>query len=125
MRCIGVLLLCGFGRCFFGDTEFGEDIITCDVLGHSVVSVHGHDDNPQTVLEKLSLMTKQPFELVCMAHRHHLFLEEQFEAIVVSNGCLVGVDSHSKKMRLTSKPSQTLIVTTKENITEDIKRILV
>lgn len=107
------------------ENEFGEDIITCEVLGHDIVAVHGHDDSPSNALEKLSMLTRKHYDLVCMAHRHHLFLEEQFEGIVVSNGCLVGVDSHAKKMRLTSKPSQTLILVTEDNVIEDVKRILV
>lgn len=107
------------------ENEFGEDIITCTVKGHSIVAVHGHEDSPVNALEKLSMLTRKQYDLVCMAHRHHMFLEEQFEGIVLSNGCLVGVDSHSKNMRLTSKPSQTLIIVTEDNVIEDIKRILV
>lgn len=117
--------LAGNKRVKVCENEFGEDIITCNVLGHDVIAVHGHDDSPTNALEKLSMLTRKHYELVCMAHRHHMFLEEQFESIVVSNGCLVGVDSHSAKMRLTSKPSQTLIIVTRDNVIDDIKRILV
>lgn len=104
--------------------DVGEDIITCEVLGHPVIAVHGHDDSPINAIEKLSMLTHKHYDLVCMAHRHHMFLEEQFESIVISNGCLVGVDSHSQKMRLTSKPSQTMIIVTADNVIESVKRIL-
>lgn len=105
--------------------SISEDIITCNVLGHNIVAVHGHDDTPSNALEKLSMMTHKHYDLMCMAHRHHMFLEEQFESVVISNGCLVGVDSYAQKARLTSKPSQTLILVTRENVIDSIKRILV
>ena len=104
--------------------KHGEDIITCEVLGHPVIAVHGHDDSPVSALERLSMLTREHYDLLCMAHRHHMFFEEQSEAIVLSNGCLLGVDSYSKKMRLTSKPSQTLVIATKENIVDSVKRLL-
>ena len=104
--------------------EYGEDIITCEVLGHPIIAVHGHNDSPVNAIEKLSMLTRNHYDMLCMAHRHHIFLEEQFESFVVSNGCLVGVDNHSKNMRLTSKPSQTFIVVTKEDVCSSIHRIL-
>ena len=112
------------GRINVCGNEFGEDIITCNVLGHDIIAVHGDKDSPLNALEKLSLFTRKQYSMVCMAHRHHMFLEEQFESMVVSNGCLVGVDTHSHNMRLRSKPSQTFIVVTKNNVTHSINRII-
>ena len=109
----------------FVDNEFGDDIITCHVLGHNVAAVHGHDDSPNNALESLSLFTDGQYDLICMAHRHHMWFEEQFESIVLSNGCLVGVDTHSKKHRLRSTPSQTLIIVTEDNVIDNVKRIIV
>ena len=112
------------GRINICANEFGEDIISCNVLGHDIIAVHGDKDSPLNALEKLSLFTRKQYSMVCMAHRHHMFLEEQFESMVVSNGCLVGVDTHSHNMRLRSKPSQTFIVVTRNNVTHSINRII-
>ena len=106
------------------ENEFGEDIITCQVLGNKIIAVHGHEDSPVNGLDRLSMFTREHYDMLCMAHRHHMFLEEQSEAFVISNGCLAGVDTHSKKLRLSSKPSQTLIVCTKDNVTDSIHRLL-
>lgn len=103
--------------------EFGEDIITCTVAGHAIAAVHGHDDVPSTAMEKLSLFTSRQYALICMAHRHHMWMDEQYDGIVLCNGCLSGVDTHTKKLRLKSKPSQTLIIATPSNVIADIKRL--
>lgn len=108
-----------------GENKFGADIITCNVLGHSIIAVHGDKDNPTTALERLSLMTHHHYDLLCTAHLHHFSANEQHQSLVVSNGSLMGVDSYAEKLRLTSDPSQTIIIVTPENVCESIKRIKV
>ena len=109
---------------YINGNEFGPDIITCTVAGHNIIGVHGHDDSPATVLDKLSLMTHRHYELMCLAHRHHFQCDEQHQTLIVSNASLMGVDSHAEKHRLTSYPSQTFIKSTRENVCESIHRIV-
>lgn len=109
---------------YINGNEFGPDIITCTVAGHNIIGVHGHDDSPVTVLDKLSLMTHRHYELMCLAHRHHFQCDEQHQTLIVSNASLMGVDSYSEKHRLTSYPSQTFIKSTRENVCESIHRIV-
>lgn len=109
---------------YINGNEFGPDIITCTVAGHNIIGVHGHDDSPATVLDKLSLMTHRHYELMCLAHRHHFQCDEQHQTLIVSNASLMGVDSHAEKHRLTSYPSQTFIKSTRENVCESIYRIV-
>lgn len=106
------------------ENEYGHDIITCNVLGHRVIGVHGHEDKPDTVLERLTLLTREHFALVCTAHLHHFSLLEQNQSLIVSNSSLMGVDSYSKKLRLTSDPSQTLIIVTKTDPSSCIYRLM-
>lgn len=106
------------------DNKYGADIITCRVAGHNVIGVHGDNDHPTKALERLSLMTHEHYDMLCTAHLHHLMLEEQHQSMVVSNGCLMGVDRYAEKLRLTSDPSQTFIVASPENICECIYRII-
>lgn len=105
------------------DNKYGADIITCTVAGHSVIGVHGDNDKPTTALERLSLMTHQHYDMLCTAHLHHMALEEQHQSMVVSNGCLMGVDRYAEKLRLTSDPSQTFIIATPDNVCECIYRL--
>lgn len=107
-----------------GENEFGPDIITCKVMGHEIIGVHGNDDRPTNALERLSLMTHHHYDMLCTAHLHHFSADEQHQSVVVSNSSLMGVDSHSKKLRLTSDPSQTMVIVTKENACDIIYRIL-
>jgi len=106
------------------DNEFGADIITCNVLGHDIIGVHGDNDRPVNALDKLSLMTHRHYDLLCTAHLHHFSADEQHMSMVVSNSSLMGVDRYAEKLRVTSDPSQTLIVATPDNVCECIYRIV-
>lgn len=106
------------------ENAYGADIITCKVAGHNVIGVHGDNDSPTHALERLSLMTHQHYAMLCTAHLHHMSLNEEHQSMVVSNSSLMGVDRYAEKLRLTSDPSQTFIVSTPENVCEAIYRIL-
>ena len=107
------------------DNEYGYNIITANICGHSVVAVHGHNDSPAKVIEDLSLMTRTSYDLVCTAHFHHFQMDERNNCIFISNPSLMGTDEFAEKLRLSSKPSQVFIYHTKENVVEGIHRILV
>lgn len=106
------------------DNEFGAEIITCQVMGHNIIGVHGDNDRPTTALERLSLMTHKHYDMLCTAHLHHFSADEQHQSVVVSNSSLMGVDRYAEKLRLTSDPSQTFIIATTENVCECIYRIV-
>ena len=112
-------------RIHIKDNEFGLDIITCKVLGHDIIAVHGDHDSPVTGIDKLTLMTHRHYDLFCTAHRHHFQMDEKNHCLVVGNSSLMGTDSYAEKLRLSSEPSQTLIVVTKDNVCDGIYRILV
>lgn len=103
---------------------YSYDIIDMTVCGHRIAGVHGHLDHPSKVVDNLTTMTKDPFEMILTAHNHHFLADEKNECIVMGNGSLMGTDGYAAKYRLTSKPSQNIILVTPENVTEDIKRIV-
>lgn len=105
------------------DNEFSADIITCKVLSHDVIGVHGDHDSPINGIDKLSLMTHRHYDLFCTAHRHHMYCEEKNHCIIVGNSSLMGTDSYAEKLRLSCDPSQTLIIATEDNVCECIYRI--
>lgn len=108
----------------YHSNTFSDDIISFDVLNYKVIGVHGHKDKPIDVIEKLSMMTKQHYDLVLTAHLHHFSADERNETLVVSNGSLMGTDDYAEKLRLTSKPSQNLIIVSEKSPIETLYRII-
>ena len=104
----------------FHDNQFGEDIITLNVLNHNILGVHGDRDKQNSVIEKMTLLTRKSYDLTCTAHLHHFSADEHTGTRLVSNGSLMGTDSYAKNLRLYSKPSQTLIIATPENVCDII-----
>ena len=107
------------------ENVFGDDIITFNILGHNVIAVHGNNDNPNTAISKLTLFTKEHYDLVLMGHVHHFSADEINETVQLTNGSLMGTDDFAQKNRLTSKPSQNLIIVTEDNVIDTIYRIVV
>ena len=105
------------------NNEFGLDITSFEVLGHKVAGVHGNKDKQKTVINSLTLYTREFYDLILTAHLHHFSADEQNETIRISNGSLMGTDSFAQKIRLNAKPSQTLIVCTKDNPVYAIHKI--
>lgn len=106
------------------DNVFGDDIITFNALNYKVLGVHGDKDFPRDVVDHLSMMTHEHYDLILTAHLHHFSADEKNETLVVSNGSLMGVDTYAKNLRLTSKPSQNLIIVTEDCVAECVYRIV-
>lgn len=104
----------------FHDNQFGDDIITLNVLNHNIAAAHGDKDKQNSVIEKLTLFTRNPYDLVCTAHLHHFSMDEKDQCRLISNGSLMGTDAYARSLRLHSKPSQTLIIATPENVCDII-----
>lgn len=54
---------------------------------------------------------------------HHFQADEKNRTIALGNGTLMGTDTYAQKLRLSSTPSQNLIIASKDNVTECIYRI--
>ena len=106
------------------ENEFGPDLITFETLSHRVIAAHGHLD-PIKSIDHLSMMTERHYDLLLTAHMHHFQADEKNRTIALGNGTLMGTDTYAQKLRLSSTPSQNLIIVTKENVTECVYRILV
>jgi hypothetical protein len=105
--------------------QYDEDIIDFEVLGYKVCGVHGHKDKPGKVVEGLTLMTKQHYDLILTAHLHHFNTDEKNEVVIVSNGSLMGTDYYAKDLRLSSIPSQNLILVNNKSVVDYIHRVIV
>lgn len=106
--------------------SISSDIITFTCLDgkYTVGGVHGHKDKPLKVVDNLTLMTKISFDLILTAHLHHFSCDEKNETLVVSNGSLMGTDTYAMDLRLTSRPSQNIILVNEFTVADDIHRVL-
>jgi hypothetical protein len=104
---------------------YGEEIVTFNSMGHNVACVHGHNDSPGKIVDSLAMMVKDRPDLILAAHYHHFSGDEKNEIVVVGSGSLMGTDTYAKNLRLTSKPSQNLIIVSKDNPIDAVHRILV
>lgn len=106
------------------DNKFSDDIISFKCMDYDIVGVHGDNDKPLKVVDNLTLLTHQHYDLVLTAHLHHFGGDEKNQTLVISNGSLMGTDSYAEKLRLSSKPSQNLIIVTEDSVADSIHRIL-
>lgn len=97
------------------ENEIDKDICTFEVYGFNYLGTHGHKDNISSVVQNMSLMTKKFYNVILTAHLHHFHSDEIHSTYVFSNGCLSGVDAHSKDLRKSSNPSQNLIIVSKDD----------
>ena len=108
----------------FIKSPFGHDIATFNIGKYKIGAVHGHKDSPKFVVNNVSLMTRNNYDLILTAHLHHFSADEQFSTVVVSNGSLMGVDDYAETLRVMSKPSQNFIVVSEVSVAESIHRIV-
>lgn len=108
----------------FHENKYDPEITTFTCNGFNILGVHGDKDKLNTIVEKMSVMTHEHYDLILTAHLHHFSCDEQNETLVVSNGSMLGTDTFAKNYRLTSKPSQNLIIVDRKNVAECIYRII-
>lgn len=106
------------------DNEYSPEIITFECCGHNILGVHGDNDKPSQVVDNLSLMTHKHYDMILTAHLHHFSGDEKNDTVVISNGSLMGTDDYAEKLRLSSRPSQNLIIANDETPCEMIFRIV-
>ena len=104
--------------------KYGYDISTLESLGHKIVGVHGDKDKPNTVMGNISTFTRDSYDMVLMAHRHHVYMDESCETVLVCNGSLMGTDSFAQSLRLNSPASQNLIIVSEDCVMDAFYRIV-
>ena len=105
--------------------DYSDDIVSFKTHdGWNVVGVHGDLDSQKAVIKNMRGMLVERPDLVCTAHMHHFSANEENECMLVSNPSLMGTDSFAESKRLTSKPAQTLIVTSSNSPAYSIHRIV-
>ena len=106
------------------ENTYGDDIIDFELKGHKIIGVHGHKDKPTKIIDNLSMLTHNHYDLVLTAHLHHFSAEEKNDTLCISNSSLMGTDQFAQDLRMDSKPSQNLIIVSNDNVAKEIVRIL-
>ena len=100
-----------------------EDIATFNVYNHVVVAVHGDKDPQKGIVDRLNSYLQQHIDLIISAHMHHFSADENNFTEFYCNGSLIGQDQYASSLRLNSKPSQLMFISTPENVSEVIYKI--
>lgn len=100
-----------------------NDIANIKIFKHEIVFVHGHKDNPQSLIKTMNSFCNKHIDLICSAHYHHFSTDESCNTFLVSNGSLMGTDDFAYDLRMHSPPSQTLIEVTENNVVDCIRKI--
>ena len=108
----------------FHDNYWGPDICTFTCKGFNIIGVHGDKDKQSNMIDKLSAFTKEHYDLVISAHLHHFSADESNETLLISGGSLMGTDEFATSLRLSSKPSQNVIIVTDDNVCDSLYRVV-
>lgn len=106
------------------ENNFNNDIIMFKVFDFVVAGVHGDLDKQKNVIKNLQTFMSKNIDLICTAHMHHFTADEENGCMLICNPSLMGMDQFAEEKRLFSKPAQTFIVSTEDNIVESIHRII-
>ena len=106
----------------FNDNQI-QDIVQFSIGTYKVMAVHGDKDKPGEIINKLTSFVGEHKDLICTAHYHHFSCDESNKTMLVSNGSLMGTDEYAMDLRLSSKPSQTLIISDANNVCSYICKI--
>jgi len=88
----------------FKENIYDTEMITYEVFGKKIVSVHGHKDKPESAVMKLSQMLGVLFDECHMGHFHNF----TFKSKTLINGSFVGLDQFAQDHRFSGTPSQSL-----------------
>lgn len=75
-----------------------------------VMYAHGDKDSPANVVEHLTMMVKQPIDLVFLGHRHTNGMTAVHGTKVIESGCVCGTDSFAVGLRKNDVPQQAVAV---------------
>lgn len=107
----------------FNENTVCDDIGTFNIFEYKVGAVHGDRDTQKKIITNLNMYLQEHFDLLLTAHLHHFSANEENNTMFLAIGSLCGSDDFTEKLRLNSKPSQLMVISTKENVAEKIYKI--
>lgn len=96
------------------------DYLTFKVNGKLVVLTHGDKDGLSNCVQHfMNLLGVKP-DYVLLGHVHHHQVKNDNNSKVIVNGSLIGADDYAVGLRLTTKPSQTLIIHGEDDVVIEV-----
>lgn len=92
------------------DNTIEPEIAMFSIRGNTIMSAHGHKDNPSNVVQNFTLMFKIKPDIVLLGHRHLNGLTTVYDTKIIESGCVSGTDQYSTSIRKANKPEQTVSV---------------
>ena len=107
----------------FLDNIISPDIAMFSIFDFNVAAVHGDRDPQRGIVDKLNSYLQGHLDMIISAHLHHFSADENSNTEFYCNGSLIGQDQYASDLRLNSRPSQLMFISTPENLTEIIYKI--
>lgn len=101
---------------FNDDNTIDESIGSFDCRGNLVYFVHGDKDKPETMVQCLTVFTKQMPDLILSGHRHTNGLMTEHGVKVVQSGSVSGTDNFCVDHRLRSGAEQAILIVNEEGL---------
>lgn len=92
------------------DNTIEPEIAMFSIRGKTVMSAHGHKDNPSNVVQNFTMMFSIKPDIVLLGHRHTNGLTTVYDTKIIESGCVSGTDQFAASIRKTNKPEQTVSV---------------
>lgn len=92
------------------DSDIDPMIAVFDIRGNKVVSVHGDKDNPENVVQNMTLFLRDKIDIVLLGHRHTNGLKTVNDTKILQAGCCSGDDNYANDMRKRNRPEQIVAV---------------
>ena len=92
------------------DNNIEPEIAMFNIRGNNVFAVHGHKDNPASVVQNFTMMFGIKPDIVLLGHRHTNGLTTVYDTKVIESGCVSGSDQFAMSIRKTNRPEQTVSV---------------
>jgi len=92
------------------DNDIDPMISVFDIRGNKVVSVHGDKDNPENVVQNMTLFLRDKIDIVLLGHRHTNGFKTVNDTKILQAGCCSGDDSYANDMRKRNRPEQIVAV---------------
>ena len=92
------------------DNDIDPMIAVFNIRGNKVVSVHGDKDNPENVVQNMTLFLRDKIDIVLLGHRHTNGFKTVNDTKILQAGCCSGDDSYANDMRKRNRPEQIVAV---------------
>lgn len=92
------------------DNEIDSSIIKFWVNDRLVLAVHGDKDNPDNMVEKLTMMVGIQPDIILCGHRHTNGVKTVYDTKIIQSGSLSGTDQYCVDHRLKNRPEQFVAV---------------